>query len=266
VLPARVIKALNLAVLAWVLAPNLSCGTSSSQDGGAGDGGTGIGGTSGGGTSGGGTSGGGTSGGGTSGGGTSGGGTSGGGTSGGGTSGGGTSGGGTSGGGTGGASADAAVDHTQDSVAETGGGCLFEVGYSFHDDGGLRAYSDTSVLTPARAHTIKRTAIGTDAPVECTRAVPCSGASVVTVPAIQAAIAHADVQAALAKTGRMLYGSDPRPFDGTVWVFERADGRGFMVGSGTAPAVPAGLAALEALLRKLTEETLAVPECAALKP
>jgi hypothetical protein len=141
------------------------------------------------------------------------------------------------------------------------GGCALMTTYMFHDDGGLRAFYDESTLTPVDTHTINRTSFVADAKLSCARAIPCTSATAVTVPAIEAAVANADVQSALAKPPGMLYGSDPRPFDGTIWVFERADGKGFMVGTG---AVPVGLGALETLMRKLTDETLAAPECAAL--
>lgn len=159
-------------------------------------------------------------------------------------------------------SPDAPAETTPDTTASDAGACTFSTTYSFWDDGGLRAYSDESTLTPARTHSMERTAyFGSDGKRSCSRVVACTSGTAVTVPAIEAAIAHADVQAALAKPAGMLYGGDPRPVDGTVWVFKRADGRSFMVGSGN---VPAGLAALEALLRKLTNETLATTECAAL--
>jgi hypothetical protein len=101
-----------------------------------------------------------------------------------------------------------------------------------------------------------------DGKLTCTREVPCASATAVTVPAIEAAIANADVQAALAKAPGMVYGTDSRPVDGTVYKFARGD-KNFFVGGGN--AVPAGLRALETLLRKLTDETKATPACAALK-
>jgi hypothetical protein len=131
----------------------------------------------------------------------------------------------------------------------------------FHDDGGLRFSVDSSTLTPPRSHEIARTMGGGGNPATCGRDVPCTSAAAVSVAAIEAAVANADVQAALAKPKGALYGGDPRPVDGTVWVFERDDGRDFTVGSGD---VPAGLRALETLLRQLSTETLAAPECAAL--
>lgn len=159
-------------------------------------------------------------------------------------------------------SADADVDGntTKDAAVETATACAFKATYTFHDDGGLRLSADSSTLTPPRSHEIARTTGGGN-PATCTRDVPCTSASAVSVAAIEAAVANADVQAALAKPKGALYGGDPRPFDGTVWILARDDGRDFTVGSGD---VPAGLRALETLLRQLSTETLAAPECAAL--
>jgi hypothetical protein len=56
----------------------------------------------------------------------------------------------------------------------------------------------------------------------------------------------------------MLYGTDPRPADGTVWLFQHNDSQSFMVGGGS---VPAGLRALETLLHRVTAEASAAPEC-----
>ena len=75
------------------------------------------------------------------------------------------------------------------------------------------------------------------------------------------ALAHPDVVAALAQTTRPFYGSDTRPVDGTVFLFDRDDGRGFTVGTG---AVPAGLSTLVDLLHRLDQQTAATAACAGL--
>jgi hypothetical protein len=190
-------------------------------------------------------------------------------------------GGGVAGTGGGGAGTGGGAAGTGGGVAGTGGGvagssgagqggaggaaaCAFTTNYAFRDDGGFRAFSEDSTLTPPRTHTMERLSFGADAKISCSRTVPCTSTNnAVTVPAIEAAIANADVQAALAKPAGMLYGTDPRPVDGTVWFFERGDGKSFYVGGGN--AVPAGLRALETLLRTLAGETRAAPECAALR-
>lgn len=78
---------------------------------------------------------------------------------------------------------------------------------------------------------------------------------------IQQALADADVVAALAQPTPPFYGTDTRPVDGTVFVFERDDGRSFSVGSGP---VPAGLRLLVDLLHLLRTQTAATPACAGL--
>jgi hypothetical protein len=145
-----------------------------------------------------------------------------------------------------------------------GGTCAFVAAYAFGDDGGFRAFSEESTLSAPRTHAIERMNFGaaSDGKLTCAREVPCASATAVTVPAIEAAVANADVQAALAKAPGMVYGTDSRPVDGTVFKFARGD-RTFFVGGGN--AVPAGLRALEALLRKLTEETKSTAGCASLK-
>jgi hypothetical protein len=164
------------------------------------------------------------------------------------------------GGGTAGATGGTAgAGGTSGGTAGASGACTFKATYTFHDDGGLRLYADSSKLTPPRTHAVTRTSAGGGAGATCMRDVPCAADAAVDVVRIEAAIANADVQAALAKPKGMLYGTDPRPMDGTVWIFERDDGRDFTVGSGN--AVPAGLRALETLLQQLQTETLASPEC-----
>jgi hypothetical protein len=158
---------------------------------------------------------------------------------------------------------------TSGSAGTTGGAgtgaqsCSFSAMYTFRDDGGFRPGYEESTLSPARTHTIDRVSFGTDAKLSCARAVPCASPTAVTVAAVEAAVNQADVQAALAKSPGMVYGTDSRPVDGTVWLFQRADGKTFYVGGGD--AVPEGLRALEALLRRLDDETLLAPECAALR-
>ena len=49
--------------------------------------------------------------------------------------------------------------------------------------------------------------------------------------------------------------------DGTVFMFDRDDGRGFTVGTGP---VPAGLSTLVDLLHRLAQQTATTPACAGL--
>ena len=169
-------------------------------------------------------------------------------------------GGGTAGTGGGTAGAGGGTAGGRGGTAGASGACAFKATYSFHDDGGLRLYADSSTLTPPRTHAVTRTSAGSSAGATCMRDVPCTSASAVDVAEIEAAIASSDVQAALAKPKGALYGTDTRPADGSVWIFARDDGRDFTVGSGS--GIPAGLSALETLLKQLQTETLAAPECA----
>ena len=137
--------------------------------------------------------------------------------------------------------------------------CSFDRTYRFWDDGGFRAYADRSTLSPARTHTVARDHFANALPNECSRQLTCGDAAAVDVNEFQVALAHADVVAALSLATKPFYGTDTRPVDGSVFVLERDDQRGFMLGSGT---VPLGLSALMDLLHALQAETIASPGCA----
>jgi hypothetical protein len=140
--------------------------------------------------------------------------------------------------------------------------CSFDRTYKFHYDGGLRAFADSSTLS-ARNHTVSRDRHDNAPRAMCTRELPCQAADgKPSVREVMTAIGHPDVVAALMLASKPLYGGDPRPMDGVVFVFERDDGRGFMVGPGM---VPPGLRALEQLLASLQTETIASPSCANLR-
>lgn len=130
--------------------------------------------------------------------------------------------------------------------------------YAFWQDGGLRAYSDRATLTPPRTFTVARDHFMNAPPSQCARELPCSDPAGAGVAEIQQALAHPDVAAALALATKPFYGTDTRPVDGSVFVFERDDQRGFTLGTGT---VPAGLRALADLLSTLQAATLATPAC-----
>lgn len=147
---------------------------------------------------------------------------------------------------------DAGADATTDA-----GGCTFSTAYSFSEDGGHRGFSDLSMLEAPNSYLVIRSVPPAIDPLVCLHRVPCASASEVTVAAIEAAVANADVQAALAMPPGMLYGTDTRPVDGSVFVFQRDDGKSFFVGSGD--AVPAGLSALATLLH--TAYTQAIAAC-----
>jgi hypothetical protein len=154
---------------------------------------------------------------------------------------------------------DAGVDG--DAAHDDGGACAFSATYTFYDDGGLGEYFDVVTLTPPRSETVVRHNGTNDAGV-CALELPCASTPDFGVAAIEDAIANPDVQAALAKPAGMLYGVDTRPSDGSVFVFQRGDGKGFMVGTGA--AVPPGLASLAATLHAVDGQAFAAPACNAL--
>src|SRR6185369_7946885 len=114
-------------------------------------------------------------------------------------------------------------------------------------DGGLRAYADRSTLAPARTHTLSRDTLTNAPPATCSRELPCANddTSQFGVSDVLAAPENPDVTAALSMATPPFYGTDPRPYDGSVFMFQRDDGRGFTLGSGS---VPAGLRALQNVL------------------
>lgn len=92
----------------------------------------------------------------------------------------------------------------------------------------------------------------------CDRELPCSDPTGAGVGEIQKALGDPDVVAALAASASTFYGTDTRPNGAAVFVFQRDDGHGFTVGSGT---VPAGVRALAELLSGL-QTTASATHCA----
>jgi len=101
----------------------------------------------------------------------------------------------------------------------------------------------------------------------------CDAAGVVSVATIDADLADAEVQAAFksAESSGTLYGSDSRPWDGTVYSIALDDGRTLLVGSQCAsPAtsscrtIPAGLVRLTEDLMSLAAAMAADPACKSL--
>jgi hypothetical protein len=154
---------------------------------------------------------------------------------------------------------DDAAGRAEAQSTEAGGSCSLPAGttYTFS-----ATAADRSELSAPNEYDYYHAFLPAKDPaqVNCKYFMPCSSSTVVTVPAIVAAIANADVQAALAQPKGMLFGTDPRPA-GEVWSFNRSDGKGFILGSGDAPA---GLRALKSLLDKATTDMLTSPACAAL--
>ena len=98
----------------------------------------------------------------------------------------------------------------------------------------------------------------------------CGDPTRVDVSEVEAAIAHPDVQAALALATRPIYG-DRGIADGPSFNFTRADGRGFSAGiacnvpSATCNPIPAGVTALAQVIRMVIDQQLADASCAALR-
>lgn len=152
-----------------------------------------------------------------------------------------------------------------------GGACAFASTYTIRDGGGLVAMADTATLTPPNAFHYTRDFFRQDAgPLSCDPAMPaCGDAAKVDVRDVEAAIAHSDVQAALAMTTVPTYGNRAVA-DGPNFNFMRADGRGFNAGlacdtpSTTCTPIPPGVGTLVQLLRDLIRQQRMDPACAAI--
>jgi hypothetical protein len=158
----------------------------------------------------------------------------------------------------------------------TGGGggngsCTFATTYTILDGGGLVAMADTATLTPPNAFHYTRDFFRQDAgPLSCDPAMPaCGDAAKIDVRDVEAAVAHADVQAALAMNAPPTYGNRAVA-DGPNFNFMRADGRGFNAGlncdtpSTTCAPIPPGVSALVQLLRDLIKQQRMDPSCSAI--
>ena len=137
--------------------------------------------------------------------------------------------------------------------------------------GGNAIYEDRATLTPPASYLHERIPRLTDpASLSCAPALPACAAAAVDVSDVMHDVADADVQKALAMATPPVYGVDPRPYDGSIFGFQRGDGRGFLAGdactgSGTSCiAVPAGITRLVATLRALDEQQLKDASCASL--
>jgi hypothetical protein len=144
-----------------------------------------------------------------------------------------------------------------------GSECRFPSVFTGGYDGGFVRYSESSTLSPEADHALTRTYRDGTPALRCHRALACSDPHALGVKALMEAIRHPDVVAALQRGGTPLYGTDPRPSDGALWVFAGADGNGFQLGEG---AIPAGLTQLRERVQQLEVETRATPACAALRP
>jgi hypothetical protein len=151
--------------------------------------------------------------------------------------------------------------------------CSFDTTYRFGMTGGHVIYEDRVTLSPPASYQHARIPVATDPPsLQCSPALPaCNATDLIDVADVMRDIADADVQKALAMTTPPLYGVDSRPFDGSIFSFQRSDGRGFLAGSqcpntsSSCIPLPAGITRLVATLRALDEQQLKDPSCAALR-
>jgi hypothetical protein len=149
-----------------------------------------------------------------------------------------------------------------------GGTCAFATTYTITDGGGLVVMLDTATLTPPSSFHYTRDFFRQDAgPLSCDPVLPaCGDPARIDVRDVEAAIAHPDVQAALAMTTVPYYGNRGVA-DGPNFNFMRADGRGFNAGlncdtpSATCTPIPPGINALVTLLRNLIQQQRMDPEC-----
>lgn len=156
--------------------------------------------------------------------------------------------------------------------------CTLSSNLTFGHDGGMVIYQDTNRLTSS-TFSITRTSmrgVGPDGATAstCSPKLPACGASgVVNVATINADLADAEVQVAFqsAQSSGTLYGTDPRPADGTVYSIALDDGRRVLVGGQCASptmsscrTIPAGLLRLTNDLMSLAAAMAADPACAGL--
>jgi hypothetical protein len=149
---------------------------------------------------------------------------------------------------------------------------MFASTYTIRDGGGLVAMADTATLRPPNSFHYERMFFTGDAGrLACDPAMPpCNDRDRVDVRDVEAALAHADVQAALALATPPIYGNRGIA-DGPNFNFMRADGRGFNAGiqcdvpSATCMPIPPGIVAAVDLLRGLIRQQRMDPECSAIK-
>lgn len=152
--------------------------------------------------------------------------------------------------------------------------CLAEA-VSWGPNGGFVAYTEDSSLSECRKYTYTRMPAGDPMPMKtCSVDLGGCDAGPLSVHDVEKALAHPDVVAAFAAS-IPLYGTDPRPCDGTVLqinvgsetVLVGGDcGSGVSCGQSTCIAVPPGLRALANLLRQIDDQQIKLGECAQVFP
>jgi len=147
-----------------------------------------------------------------------------------------------------------------------GTACAFSATYSFTDGGGNPIYLPKTTLSPPAMFQFHQQDGPTGPTTDCTPALPSCGSTAIDVSDIEAALANADVQAALAATTSPYYG-DRGLADGPALALSRSTGGGFAAGaecnvtSTTCTPTPAGIRTLVDLLRDLVTQQTADPSC-----
>ena len=153
--------------------------------------------------------------------------------------------------------------------------CSLSANLTFGHDGGDVLHRDVNRLT-ASTFTITReyvSGVGRDgaATASCSPSLPaCGTADAVSIATINADLDDPDVQRlwSLPLDPVPIFGTDPRPMDGTVYSIALDDGRKVLVGGQCASPgmnscryIPAGLVRLTQDLQKLATAMLADPVC-----
>ena len=162
------------------------------------------------------------------------------------------------------------VSSNADGGGGSGGTCAFATTYTIRDVVGLAPTADTATLMPPNSFRYERISVGTDAALSCTPALPAASIRRASTSATsRPAIAHTDVQAALALATPPTYG-ERAVSDGPNFNFMRTDGRGFNAGLDCDHAVddlhaiPARVSALIELLSGLIRQQRMDPTCSAI--
>jgi hypothetical protein len=150
-----------------------------------------------------------------------------------------------------------------------GAACDFAENYEYGYIGGNVLSVERSFLTPGNGYRRVRTPTrGTGAMLSCSVVLPpCGSPNVITAQDIEAHdLVQTEVRAALAETPPPLFGSDPRPVDGSVFEFKAASGGSFLVGGDCqgaigCRAIPVAIAQLHDHLVLLDAQELATPAC-----
>jgi hypothetical protein len=155
-------------------------------------------------------------------------------------------------------------------VGGTGSGaCAFASTYTVVDSMGLVGANSAMLTPPNSVHLTRITYRQNPGQGSCDPPLPaCNDPALLDVRDVEAAIAHPDVQAALAMATVPVYG-DLGIADGPALTFTRGDGHGVAAQSNcTTPSmfckpIPPGVSALVTLLRGLIYQQLMDPACSA---